>query len=130
MDQTNGMPMTVEGPTAAIAHGRMERLRCNFGTGEAIGTTILWILLTIVTLGLALLIFPYYLNKVVLNRTEVLDAHERPIGRLNCRFGIASSIGHVILWILLILVTLGLASFLYAFRVMRVVINETVIEYY
>lgn len=130
MNQINQMPTMIEPPSQAVAHGRMERLRCNFGTGEAIGTAIIWILLTIVTLGLALLIFPYYLEKVVLNRTEVLDAHERPIGRMVCRFGIASSIGHVILWAILILVTFGLASFLYAFRVTRVVLNETVIEYY
>ncbi len=109
---------------------RIGRLKCSFSTGEAIGNVILWIVLTIVTLGLALAVFPYYLNRAVLNKTELLDASGRAIGRFNCTFNISSSIGHLILWVLLIIVTFGLASFIYVYRVLRVVLNETRIEYY
>ena len=109
---------------------RILRFRCNFGVGEAIGNAILWFLASILTLGIALLVFPYFLNRSVLNQTEVLDASGRAIGRLNWRFGLASSIGHFILWFLLILVTLGLASFVYIYRVVRVVLNETEIQFY
>lgn len=110
--------------------GAATRLRCDLGIAESIGQVIIWILLSIVTLGLALIVFPYYFNKAVLNKTEVLDGNGNAIGRLNCSFNLASSIGHVIIWILLIIVTLGLATFLYAYRVLRVLINETRIEYY
>ncbi len=68
--------------------------------------------------------------EAVLNKTELLDASGRVIGRLNCTFNIGHSIGHVIVWAILILVTLGLASFLYVYRVVRVVLNETRVEYY
>ncbi len=71
--------------------------------------------------GLALLVFPYYLNKAVLNKTEILDLSGRAVGRLNCTFNIGHSIGHVIIWGILIILTLGLAGFLYVYRVMRVV---------
>ncbi len=109
---------------------RIGRLRCSFSTIEAIGSVVLWIILTILTLGLALIVFPYYLNRAVLNKTELLDASGRVIGRLNCTFNIGHSIGHVIVWAILFLVTLGLASFLYVYRVVRVVLNETRVEYY
>lgn len=109
---------------------RIGRLKCDFGTTEAIGNVILWVVLTIITLGLALIIFPYYFNKAVLNRTEILDAGGRAVGRLNCNFNLGNSIGHVIIWAILIVVTLGLASFLYVYRVLRVVLNETRVEYY
>ena len=109
---------------------RIGRLQCSFSVAESIGSVVLWIILTIVTLGLALIVFPYYLNRAVLNKTELLDGSGRTIGRLNCTFNIGHSIGHVILWVLLIIVTLGLASFLYAYRVIRVVLNETRVEYY
>lgn len=114
----------------AITHTRIARLKCSFSTIEAIGTVVLWVILTLVTLGLALLVFPYYLNKAVLNKTEILDASGKTIGRLNCTFNIGHSIGHVIVWGVLIVITLGLASFLYVYRVLRVVLNETRIEYY
>jgi uncharacterized membrane protein YjgN (DUF898 family) len=109
---------------------RIGRLRCSFSTVEALGTVIVWAILTICTLGLALIVFPYYMNKAVLNKTELLDASGRAIGRFNCTFNLGHSVGHVILWVLLIIITLGLASFLYMYRVVRVVLNETQIEYY
>lgn len=109
---------------------RIGRLKCSFDTAEALGTIILWIVLIICTLGLALIVFPYYMNKAVLNKTEVLDGAGRAIGRLNCTFTLGHSIGHVIMWTILIIITLGLASFLYMYRVVRVVLNETRIEYY
>ena len=114
----------------AKATTRIGRLKCSFTTVEAIGSVVLWIILTIVTLGLALIVFPYYHNRAVLNKTELLDGSGRAIGRLNCTFNIGHSIGHVILWAILIIVTLGLAGFLYVYRVIRVVLNETRVEYY
>lgn len=115
---------------AAVLPGRAHRLRCTFSNVDALGYVILWCILTILTLGLALLVFPYYLNINVLNRTEVIDAQGRAIGRLSCRFGVGSAIGNLILWAVLILITFGLASFLYVYRVLRVVLNETTIDYY
>ena len=113
-----------------IATTRIGRLQCSFSIVEAIGSAILWIILTIVTLGLALIVFPYYLNRAVLNKTELMDGSSRAIGRLNCTFNIGRSIGHVLIWALLIIITLGLASLLYVYRVIRVVLNETRVEYY
>jgi hypothetical protein len=39
--------------------GRPVRFKCDFGVMETIGQVLIWILLTIVTLGLALIVFPY-----------------------------------------------------------------------
>jgi len=43
--------------------------RLNFG--EILLQTILWIILTVVTAGLALPFFAYYFVKVILNTTEI-----------------------------------------------------------
>ncbi len=109
---------------------RIGRLRCSFGTIEAIGSVIMWIILTVITLGLAMLVFPYYLNRAVLNKTELLDGAGNPIGRFNCTFNVAHSIGHLIVWAIIIVLTLGLGGFLYFYRVLRVTLNETRVEYY
>ncbi len=50
--------------------------------------------------------------------------------RLRCNFDLISSIGHVIIWGILILITFGIAGFFYLYRVVRVVLSDTVIEYY
>lgn len=106
------------------------KLECRFGIAASLGNIIIWALLSIVTLGIALLFFPYFLNKSVLNETEIISRNGTAIGRLNCRFSISSSIGNAILWGLLILITLGLASFFYVYRIVKVVLSETYIEYY
>ena len=50
--------------------------------------------------------------------------------RLRCEFSIGQSIGHVVVWVILILITFGIAGFFYLYRVVRVVLSDTVIEYY
>lgn len=116
--------------TAYSTSIRATRFRCDFGLAETIGQVIIWILLSIVTLGLALFVFPYYFNKVVLNRTEVLDADGRAIGKLDCQFNLGASIGHLIIWALLIIITFGIAAFFYAYRILRLLLNDTRIVYY
>lgn len=106
------------------------RFKCNFGIIESLGNIIIWILLTIVTFGIALLFFPYFLNKSVLNKTLLVNSKGEIVGRLNCKFSVSSSIGHAILWGILILFTFGIASFFYVYRVVKVVFNDTYIEYY
>ncbi|WP_210252541.1 DUF6693 family protein [Aminobacter sp. MDW-2] len=113
-----------------VTGSRAVRLRSDFSIGDSIGHVIIWIFLTVVTLGLALVVFPYYLNRAVLNRTKVLDQSGNEIGHLDCRFNLGSSIGHVIIWLVLIIVTFGIAAFFYAYRVLRVVITETRIVYH
>lgn len=115
---------------ATIQSTRVGRLKCSFSSVEAIGSIVIWVVLTLITFGLALLVFPYYLNRAVINKTEILDGAGRTIGRLNCTFNVGHSIGHVIVWGILILITFGLASFVYVYRVLRVVLNETRVEYY
>ncbi|MDW4499453.1 DUF6693 family protein [Sulfitobacter sp. D35] len=105
------------------------KFRCEFGIADAIGYAILWFLLVIVTLGLAAFVLPYYLPKVVLNRTVVLDENGHEVGRLDCIYSLGEMIGNAILWLILSIVTLGLAYIVYIFRVQRVVLSRTRIVY-
>ncbi len=105
------------------------KFRCDFSVGDAIGTTILWILITIVTLGLALFVLPYYLPKLVINKTAVLADDGSELGKLHCDLTLGAMVGNAFLWLLLTIVTLGLAYIVYIFRVQRIVLSETKIIY-
>ena len=104
---------------------RPTKFRCDFSVGDAIGHMIIWLLLTILTLGLALFVFPYYMPKAIINRTTVLAQDGTEFGRLKCDLPLGSMIGNAILWLLLCIVTLGLAYFVYVYRVFRIVLSET-----
>ena len=101
------------------------RFQCDFGVAEAIGSFIIWILLTIVTLGLAAFVAPYYVLSGVLNKTWIIDENGQRLSRLRVNFTLAEIIGHAVIWILLTIVTLGLALLVYYYMVIKKVLNRT-----
>lgn len=103
------------------------RLKCEFSVGEAIGQLIIWILLSIITLGLALFVLPYYFVRAPINRTTLVDGTGRKVGRLQVDVGFADILGHALVWLLLTIVTLGLAYLIYWPAVIKRVLNSIVI---
>ncbi len=104
------------------------RLSCSFSVTEGIGHVIIWVLLVVVTLGLALFVAPYYFLKAPINKTAVVDASGRVVGRLQVEVNLAEILGHAVIWVLLTIVTLGLALILYQFSVIKRLLNAVVIE--
>ena len=101
------------------------RFQCEFGVAEAIGSFIIWILLTIVTLGLASFIAPYYVFSSIINKTWIVDENGQRLSQLNVNFTLAEIVGHAVIWVLLAFVTLGLAIIVYYYMVTKKVLNRT-----
>ncbi|MBN2761080.1 MAG: hypothetical protein JXQ79_11310 [Rhodobacteraceae bacterium] len=106
--------------------GSGQRFRCDFGFAEALGQLLIWVLLTIVTFGLALFVLPYYFLKAPINKTYVLDSQGNAVARLFVEVGFADILGHAIIWLVLTILTLGLAYFLYWQFVVKRLMNATV----
>jgi uncharacterized membrane protein YjgN (DUF898 family) len=98
--------------------------KCEFSVGEAIGQLVIWVLLSIITLGLALFVLPYYFLKGPINRTYVLDRDGTKIGKLSVEVGFADILGHALVWLLLTIVTLGLAYLIYWPAVVKRLMNS------
>lgn len=49
------------------------KLACNFGLGDVIVQTIVWVALSLVTFGLALPFFVYWFIKLFIDHTEILE---------------------------------------------------------
>jgi uncharacterized membrane protein YjgN (DUF898 family) len=103
------------------------KLKCDFSVGEAIGQLIIWILLSIITLGLALFVLPYYFVKAPINRTSLVDGTGRKVARLHVDVGFGDILGHALVWLLLTIMTLGLAYLVYWPAVIKRVLNAVVI---
>ncbi len=100
-----------------------QKFRCDYTVGEAIGQLIIWIVLVIVTLGLALFVLPYYFLKAPLNRTYVVDRDGTVISRVSVEVGFADILGHALVWLLLTIVTFGLAYLIYWPAVIKRLMN-------
>lgn len=100
-------------------------LKSDLSVGDIIGHAVIWILLSIVTFGLALFVFPYYMARFIISRTLVMDANGARIGRLECTIDLASIIGNVIIWAIISLLTLGLGYLVFMYKIYAHCLNHT-----
>lgn len=104
------------------------RLKSTLGLGEMVGQLLVWLLLSIVTLGLALFFLPYFLLKLPINRTLLLNGEGRVVGRLRVDVSFGDILGHMLIWLVISIVTLGLGYIVYWYYVLRRLLNATVVE--
>ncbi|MDF3348951.1 hypothetical protein HKX17_02115 [Sulfitobacter sp. KE34] len=104
------------------------KLKCDFSVGEAIGQIIIWILLSVITFGLALFVLPYYFLKAPMNRSTLVDPAGNTVGKINVEVSFADIIGHALFWLLLSIITLGLAYFVYWPAVIKRLLNAATIR--
>jgi uncharacterized membrane protein YjgN (DUF898 family) len=100
-------------------------IKCEFTVSEAIGQLIIWILLSIITLGLALFVLPYYFLKSPINRSFVVDRDGKKISKLHVDVSFGDILGHALVWLLLSVITLGLAYLVFWPAVMKRLLNAT-----
>lgn len=53
------------------------RLRADVAIFDILGHLLIWLILSIVTFGIALFFFPYSFSKFIINRTYVIDESGR-----------------------------------------------------
>lgn len=104
------------------------RFKCDYSATEAIGLIILWVIISIVTLGLGLFLMPYYIFKGPINRTTLLDKEGNEVGKLFVAVNLSEIIGHAIIWLFLSIITLGLAMFVYYPSVIKRLLNRVEIR--
>lgn len=99
------------------------RLRCDLGLGDMVAQVLIWVLLSIVTFGLALFFLPYYMIRLPINRTSLIAEDGREVGRLQVDVAFGDILGHLLVWLLLTIVTFGLAYIVYWYFVFRKLMN-------
>ena len=103
------------------------RIKVTASLGDIVAHVLLWVVLMIVTLGLAGFVFPYMLNRFVLSKVEIFDSTGARVGRLHCAMDLGDAVGHCLMWILLSIVTLGLAYFVFLYYMVIMCLNKTVV---
>lgn len=93
------------------------QLKSELGAFEVLGHVIIWVLLSIVTFGLALFVYPYYMQRYIIGKTFAYDSDGRKVGRLVCTIDLASMIGNIILWILISIVTFGIGYLVFLYKI-------------
>lgn len=93
------------------------QLKSELGAFDVLGHLIIWLLLTLVTLGLALFVFPYYMQRFIISKTYAYDGDSKKVGRLVCTIDLASIIGNIILWAIISILTLGIGYLVFLYKI-------------
>ena len=103
------------------------RIQANVGTIDILGHLIFWFIIILITLGIGAFFFPYSFSKFIINRSQLIDENSSP-RKMVCNTDMFGSIGHVILWISISLITFGLGYAFYFYKVWNYSLNNTTIE--
>ncbi|RLA74141.1 MAG: hypothetical protein DRG11_05835 [Epsilonproteobacteria bacterium] len=106
------------------------RLKSDISMLDIVGNIIVWVLLSVVTFGLAMFVFLYFYNKMVINHTFVVDKEDNKIGKLSCDIGVGQAIGHGFIWFVITIVTFGFGIFFYMYKANAYVMSQTKVEMY
>jgi hypothetical protein len=120
--------MPNENVLATLMNGA--KLKSDISLIDIIGNVIIWVLLTIVTLGLAMFLYIYFYNKLVINHTFILDKNDNKIGKLSCDIGVGQAIGHGLLWFVITIITFGIGMFFYMYKANAYIMSQTKVEMY
>lgn len=100
-------------------------LKCEYSLLSAILYIILWVIISALTLGLGLYFATYYFYRAIINKTYVVNANGERIGRLQCELGLGGMFGHILLWVVITVLTLGIGLIFYMFRTLRLCLSKT-----
>ena len=93
------------------------QLKSELGFVDVLGHVIIWLLLTLITFGLALFVFPYYMQRFIISKTYAYDGSGQRIGKLVCTIDLASMIGNIILWAIISILTLGIGYIVFMYKI-------------
>mgnify|MGYP007023297005 FL=1 len=64
---------------------------------EAVGYIILWVIISVLTLGIGAFFAVYYFYKSIINKTYLIGRDGQRIARLECELNLAEMIGHILI---------------------------------
>ena len=100
------------------------RFKVSWSLLDIVLYSLLWLILSIITFGIALFFAPYAWTARVLNDTQLLDAQGRAVGVIRVQYSFADQAVHMLKWLLLTIITLGFAYPFYFWGVVRSVIDH------
>ena len=100
-------------------------MRSQLTIAGVIGHVVIWLIISCITLGIGAIFWPYAAAKLILDSIIITDEYGDSSARLNCSIKFSEQLGHAIMWLILILLTGGMAAPFYLFAVAHVVINRT-----
>jgi uncharacterized membrane protein YjgN (DUF898 family) len=105
------------------------RLRSELDLGKVWPSFLVWLAVSVCTLGLGWIVVSGHFFRLILNSTSVVDANGQRLGRLHCDYDVEARMGRIVLWVVISIVTLGIGLLFYSFHAARRAIDATSVEW-
>ena len=105
------------------------RLRSDLTLGTVWPSFLVWLAVSVCTLGLGWIVVSGHFFRLILNTTTIVDPSGRRIGRLICDYDVEADLRRIVLWVLVSIATLGIGLLFYSFHAARQAIDATAVEW-
>jgi hypothetical protein len=103
------------------------RLRSELDLGKVWPSFLVWLAVSVCTLGLGWIVVSGHFFRLILNSTAIVNGDGRRIGRLRCDYDVEARMGQIAIWVLVSIVTLGVGLLFYSFHAARRAIDATIV---
>lgn len=106
------------------------RLRSGLDLARVWPDFLVWLAISVVTLGLGWIVVAGHFFRLVINSCEVVAEDGTPIGRLVCDFDVERGTASLVRWLVVCILTLGVGLLFYSFHAARAALDHTRVEWY
>lgn len=121
------MSITLPGLRAAAALPPGARLRCALDLRTVWPSFLVWLAVSVCTLGLGWLVVSGHFFRMIINATRIEDASGAKLASLRCHYDAEADLGRTIRWVALSIVTLGVGLLFYSFHAARQALDATTV---
>jgi hypothetical protein len=105
------------------------RLRSELDLRQVWPSFLVWLAVSVCTLGLGWIVVSGHFFRLILNTTTIVDNNGRRLGRLRCDYDVETGMGRIVLWVAVSVATLGIGLLFYSFHAARRAIDATTVEW-
>jgi len=114
--------MSVTATTGMRLHSRLD-------LGKVWPDFLVWLAVSVVTLGLGWLVVAGHFFRAVINSVELTGASGQRVGQLVCDYDVEKGTAELVRWLAICIVTLGVGLLFYSFFAARAALNHTRVEW-
>lgn len=103
------------------------KIQADVGTLDILGHLIIWFIIILITFGIGAFFFAYSFSKFIINRSTLIDDQGNS-REMVCNTDMFGNIGHIIIWMIISILTLGLGYAFYFYKVWNYSLNNTTIR--
>ena len=105
------------------------RLRSRLDLSQVWPDFLVWLAVSVFTLGLGWLVVAGHFFRRVINSCDVVDAEGRTVGQLVCNYDVERRTDELVRWLAICILTLGVGLLFYSFHAARAALDHTRVEW-